>query len=58
MHGTDDQIVPVTDADDIASAAQNVWVNLIDGADHRLSVDFVLQALMEEVAEFMRDLLS
>ena len=37
IHGLEDRVVPVSDADDIAAAAESVSMCLVEGADHRFS---------------------
>ena len=53
MHGTDDQVVPQTDALDIASAAQNATLDLVDGGDHQFHNEQILRPAMRRIAEFL-----
>ena len=53
IHGIQDATVPVCDAHDIASAANNVFLNIVDGADHRFSNTLHMRPAMKEVAEFL-----
>lgn len=53
IHGINDKIVPVCDAHDIASVANHVFLNIVDGADHRFSNPVHMRAAMREVAEFL-----
>lgn len=55
MHGTEDTIVPQTDALDIASAARNATLDLIDGGDHQFHNEQFLRPAMRRVAEFLDD---
>ena len=52
IHGTQDDVVPFTDADDIAAAANNVSLHLVDGADHPFSQEHYLEPMLGEVTEF------
>ena len=45
VHGTDDAVIPIADADDIAASSQNVEMLLVEGADHRFSQPRHLKAL-------------
>ena len=53
IHGIQDKTVPVCDAHDIASAANNVFLNIVDGADHRFSNPLHMRPALKDVAEFM-----
>ena len=53
IHGIEDETVPVCDAHDIASAANNVFLNIVDGADHRFSNPLHMRPAMREVAEIL-----
>lgn len=53
MHGTEDRVVPQTDALDIATAAQNATLDLIDGGDHQFHNELFLRPAMRRVAEFL-----
>jgi len=52
IHGLLDETVPVSDAHDIASAARNVSLNLVDGADHRFSNPVHMRPAMHELVDF------
>lgn len=53
LHGADDEVVPVSDATDLAAAARNVSLHIVDGADHRFTNPIHLRPAMFEVAEFL-----
>lgn len=53
MHGTDDEVVPQTDALDIASAARNATLDLVDGGDHQFHNEQFLRPAIRRVAEFL-----
>ncbi|HSI06721.1 MAG: alpha/beta hydrolase [Myxococcota bacterium] len=53
MHGTEDSVVPQTDALDIASAAQNATLDLVDGGDHQFHDQQMLRPAMRRIAEFL-----
>ena len=53
MHGTEDAIVPQTDALDIASAAQNATLDLVDGGDHQFHDEQMLRPAMRRIADFL-----
>ena len=53
MHGTEDDVVPQTDALDIASAARDATLDLIDGGDHQFHNQQFLRPAMRRVAEFL-----
>ncbi len=53
MHGTEDAIVPQTDALDIASAAQNATLDLVDGGDHQFHDQQMLRPAMRRIADFL-----
>ena len=57
MHGLDDEVVPVADADDIAAAAHHVSMSLIEGADHSFSDARQRAYVVEEAADFFTDIL-
>ena len=52
IHGLDDQVVPVSDADDIAAAADSVSMCLVEGANHRFSGERHLKMLVDDVVDF------
>lgn len=53
MHGTNDEVVPQTDAFDIATAARNATLDLVDGGDHQFHQQQLLRPAMKRVAEFL-----
>jgi pimeloyl-ACP methyl ester carboxylesterase len=53
LHGDQDTVVPLSDAHDIASAARNVSLEVVYGADHRFSDPVHLRPAMNAVAEFL-----
>lgn len=53
IHGVEDEVVPVSDAHDIASAARHVSLNMVDGADHRFSDPNHLGLVLPEIADFL-----
>ena len=57
IHGLEDRVVPVSDADDIAAAAQSVSMCLVEGADHRFSGKRHLKMLVDDVVDFFADAL-
>jgi pimeloyl-ACP methyl ester carboxylesterase len=58
MHGTEDTVVPQTDAMDIASSARNASLELVEGADHQFHDQTFLRPAMRRVAEFLAGHLS
>ncbi len=54
-HGTEDDIVPVSDAHDIASAARNASLHIVDGADHRFSNEVHLRPTLDNIADFLAE---
>ncbi len=54
IHGGEDEIVPVWDSHDIATAARNASLLIIDGADHRFSDPDHLQPAIDEIVQFLR----
>jgi uncharacterized protein len=54
IHGSEDDVVPVSDAHDIATTARNASLQIVDGADHRFSEQHHLRPAMRQVAEFLR----
>jgi|MDSW01.2.fsa_nt_gb pimeloyl-ACP methyl ester carboxylesterase len=52
IHGLEDRVVPVSDADDIAAAAESVSMCLVEGADHRFSGARHLKMLVDDVVDF------
>ena len=58
IHGLEDRVVPVSDADDIAAAADSVSMCLVEGADHRFSGARHLKMLVDDVVDFFHDSLS
>lgn len=57
VHGLEDQVVPVSDADDIAAAAECVSVCLVEGAGHRFSSKRELEVLVDDVVDFFTSVL-
>jgi hypothetical protein len=53
VHGLADEVVPTSDAHDIASAMRNVSLELVDGADHRFSDPVHLRPTIGAIAEFI-----
>ncbi len=53
MHGTEDAVVPQNDALDIASAARNATLDLVDGGDHQFHSQQMLRPAMRRIAEFL-----
>ncbi len=53
VHGTEDQVIPVSDAHDIASAARNASLHVVDGADHRFSNPQHLRPAMGCIVDFL-----
>jgi hypothetical protein len=51
-------VVPVSDAHDIATAARNVSLEIVDGADHRFSSPLQMRPAMRKVADFLYSHLS
>lgn len=58
VHGLDDRVVPVSDADDIAAAAESVSMCLVEGADHRFSGKRQLEILVDDVVDFFTQVLG
>lgn len=55
MHGTEDTVVPQTDALDIASSARNATLDLIEGGDHQFHNPTFMRPAMKRIAEFLAD---
>jgi pimeloyl-ACP methyl ester carboxylesterase len=53
LHGDRDEVVPCSDAHDIAAAARNVSLEIVMGADHRFSDPVHLRPAMDRVADFL-----
>ncbi len=53
IHGERDELVPSSDAHDIAAAARNVSLEIVLGADHRFSDAQLLRPAMRRVAAFL-----
>ena len=53
LHGLEDQVVPCTDAHDIAAAARNASLELVDGADHAFSQVVHMRSAMTRAATFL-----
>ena len=53
LHGDDDAVVSSSDALDIASAAREVTLDIVMGADHRFSNPVHLRPAMRKVADFL-----
>jgi dienelactone hydrolase len=58
VHGLEDRVVPVSDADDIAAAADCVSMCLVEGADHRFSGKRQLKILVDDVVDFFMETLD
>lgn len=58
VHGLEDRVVPVSDADDIAAAAESVSMCLVEGADHRFSGKRQLKVLVDDVVDFFVEALD
>ena len=52
VHGTEDDVIPIADADDIAASSQNVEMLLVEGADHRFSEPRHLKSLIMRLSNF------
>src|SRR5690606_17127908 len=55
VHGEDDDVVPVADAHDIASACKEASLELVPGADHRFSNPVHLRGAMRQIADFLNN---
>ncbi len=53
LHGDRDEIVPVSDAHDIASTARNASLDIVYGADHRFSNPVHLRPALRCIASFL-----
>ena len=53
LHGDLDEVVPPLDAHDIAVAARNVSLEIVQGADHRFSNPVHLRPAMRAIAAFL-----
>jgi len=53
LHGEDDPTVPVSDAHDIASAARNASLEIVDGAGHRFENPVHLRPAIRMIADFL-----
>lgn len=53
LHGLEDLVVPCSDAHDIAAAARNASLELVDGADHAFSHVVHMRPAMMRVAKFL-----
>ena len=58
LHGERDEVVPVADALDLASVAQDTRLEVIPEADHRLSNPVQNREAMNGVCQFFRDVFS
>ncbi|MBC7793312.1 MAG: alpha/beta fold hydrolase, partial [Clostridia bacterium] len=58
MHGSDDEIVPQTDALDIASSARNATLEIVDGGDHQFHGQTFLRPAMKRIADFLANHLT
>lgn len=58
LHGEEDEVVPVDDAHDIATAARNVCLEVVSGADHRFTNAVHLRPAMVQAADFLAGHLS
>jgi len=54
IHGTEDEVVPTSDAQDIACAARRASLLEIEGADHRFTRREHLEEALEQVTTFLR----
>lgn len=52
LHGGRDEVLPVSDADDIASAARKAQLEIIDDADHRFSDPQHLEVALTNITQF------
>ncbi|MBI5511784.1 MAG: alpha/beta fold hydrolase [Deltaproteobacteria bacterium] len=52
LHGEEDDVVPVSDAHDIATEARHVTLEIVPGADHRFSNPVHLKPAMRLAVEF------
>ena len=57
IHGADDEVIPIADADDIAAASKNVRMLIVEGADHRFSSEKHRAYLVSEATEFFGECL-
>ena len=55
VHGDQDQVVPCSDAHDIASAARRASLDMVLGADHNFSQAVHLRPAMRRIATFLAD---
>jgi pimeloyl-ACP methyl ester carboxylesterase len=53
MHGTEDTVVPQTDALDLATAARNATLDLIEGGDHQFHNEQFLRPAIRRIADFL-----
>ncbi len=58
VHGEEDEVVPSSDAHDLASAARNASLCLVPDADHRFSDPKHLAPEIERIAEFFVEVLE
>ena len=55
VHGDQDQVVPCSDAHDIAAAARRASLDMVLGADHNFSQAVHLRPTMQRIATFLAD---
>jgi pimeloyl-ACP methyl ester carboxylesterase len=58
IHGEQDDIVPCSDAHDIAATARNATLDLVVGADHRFTNPVHLRPVLAQIARFFVDKLG
>ncbi|MBN1962534.1 MAG: alpha/beta fold hydrolase [Deltaproteobacteria bacterium] len=52
IHGEDDDVVPCSDAHDIATSARNVTLEIIAGIGHRFDDQIILRPLIKRIKNF------
>jgi uncharacterized protein len=55
LHGEADEVVPVSDAHDIATAARHVTLEVVPGADHRFTNPAHLRSAISQVVTFLAE---
>jgi pimeloyl-ACP methyl ester carboxylesterase len=53
LHGSRDEVVPLCDADDLATAARESSLLVVDGADHSFSGDEHVEFAVSEICGFL-----
>jgi uncharacterized protein len=53
IHGEDDEVVPASDAHDIATAARCAELDIVMGADHRFTDPVYLRPAIQQIARFL-----